>query len=56
MLNGEYGESDVYAGVPSVVNRNGVREIVELSLNEEERSKLHYSCELLRNLFNDIGL
>ncbi|HCA30358.1 MAG TPA: L-lactate dehydrogenase [Ruminococcaceae bacterium] len=56
MLNGEYGESNVYAGVPSVVNRNGVREIVELSLNEEERAKLHYSCELLRNLFNDIGL
>lgn len=33
MLNGEYGQHNVYAGVPSVVNRNGVREIVQLSLN-----------------------
>ncbi len=56
MLNGEYGQHNVYAGVPSVVNRNGVREIVQLSLNSEELSRLHDSCELLRGVFKGIEL
>ncbi len=56
MPNGEYGENGVYVGLPSIVNRNGIRGIVELSLNEQERDKLHYSCKLLRSLFSDIGI
>ena len=31
-LNGEYGQSDIYIGVPAVVNRSGIREVVELDL------------------------
>ena len=36
-LEGQYGEKDAYVGVPAVINREGVREIVELELNEEEK-------------------
>ena len=35
-LNGQYGQHDVYAGVPCVVNRNGVDRIVELNLSEDD--------------------
>ncbi|MDD3693323.1 MAG: L-lactate dehydrogenase [Oscillospiraceae bacterium] len=56
MPNGEYGEKGVYVGLPSIVNRNGIGGIIELSLNEEERDKLHHSCELLRSVFSDIGI
>ena len=31
-LKGEYGERGIYIGVPAVVNRNGVREILEMEL------------------------
>jgi len=54
MLKGEYGENEVYAGFPSIVNRNGVGGIIELSLNEPELDKLRYSCDLLRRLFSEI--
>ena len=30
-------EKGIYIGVPSVVNRNGIREILEIELNEEEQ-------------------
>ena len=56
MLEGQYSEKEVYAGVPSLVNRNGIGGIIELTLTDEELGKLHYSCELLRDLFKGIGI
>jgi L-lactate dehydrogenase len=34
-------------GVPAVINRSGVREVIELNLTEEERKKLHHSAHTL---------
>jgi malate dehydrogenase len=39
-LQGEYGIEDVFVGVPAVLGRGGVLEIVELKLSEQERSAL----------------
>lgn len=36
-LDGEYGHSNVTIGVPAVIGRDGVRKIIELDLNDEER-------------------
>src|SRR5690606_20279891 len=36
LLNGEYGLEDIFIGVPAVVNRSGVREVMDLNLSEEE--------------------
>ena len=47
-LDGEYGQSDIYIGVPAVVNRNGVREVVQLELIEEEQRKFSHSVEVLK--------
>ena len=47
-LRGEYGQRDVFAGVPCIVNRNGVDRVLELSLTEEERQKLADSCAILQ--------
>lgn len=47
-LNGEYGHKDVYIGVPSIVNRSGVRGIIELDLSEEEKKKFDHSVEVLK--------
>jgi L-lactate dehydrogenase len=48
LLEGKYGLDDLYIGVPAIVNRNGIREIVELDLTEEEMKKLHHSANVLK--------
>ncbi len=55
-LRGEYGEQDVYAGVPCIVNRNGVDRVLELNLSEEEREKFRESCGILRENYDGLRL
>ena len=47
-LNGEYGHNDVYISVPSVINANGVREIVELTLDKEDKDKFDSSVAVMK--------
>lgn len=47
-LDGEYGQHDVYIGVPAVVNRKGVRQIVQVSLSQEEQEKFNHSVSILK--------
>ena len=49
MLNGEYGEKNVYAGVPAVLCSRGVKELVEYHLLDEERKELNQSISLIRS-------
>src|SRR5699024_3819758 len=49
LLDGEYGFHDIYTGVPAIINRQGVKEIIELDLNKEEQDKLTSSIEVLRS-------
>lgn len=55
-LDGQYGQSDIYIGTPAVVNRNGIREAIELHLNEEELEKFTHSAETLRNVMKEAEL
>ena len=50
-LDGEYGEKDVFAGVPCVLGKDGVEEVLELNLSEEEKAKFHDCCESIRKNF-----
>lgn len=54
-LNGQYDEKNIYIGVPAVINRNGVREILELSLNSEEKRKFKHSSDILKEMLYEIG-
>jgi L-lactate dehydrogenase len=47
-LCGEYGESDLFAGVPAVIGAGGVEQVVELPLTDEEKNKFHECCEGIR--------
>lgn len=51
-LNGEYGQKEVAVGVPTVIGRNGIEEIVEISLDEREQEEFMYSCEVIRGYLN----
>ena len=49
LLEGEYGESDVFCGVPAVLNADGVKEVVEIHMTNDELDKLKKSVALIRN-------
>ena len=51
--NGEYGQNDVYIGVPAIVNKNGIRELLKLDLNEKEQEQLNKSCNLIKQMRED---
>lgn len=53
-LENQYGQSDIYIGVPTIINSNGVREIIKLELNEEEQKKLDESCKLIKDMRKDL--
>ncbi len=40
LLNGEYGIKDLYLGVPVKLGKNGIEEIIELKLNDAEKTLL----------------
>ncbi|MCI6377420.1 MAG: L-lactate dehydrogenase [Clostridiales bacterium] len=47
-LCGEYGESGLFVGVPCVIGKNGVEEVVELPLTDAEKAEFHACCEGVR--------
>jgi L-lactate dehydrogenase len=56
LLNDYHGISDVYLGLPCIVDRSGVREILHLNINEEEKTLLHRSGDKMRDLICHISL
>ena len=48
VLQGEYGVQGVAASVPSVIGRNGVEEIREGSMTEEEQAAFQASVDVIR--------
>ena len=51
-LNGEYGISDLYAGVPVILGKNGVEKIIELELSKEEEGNFKKSIKAVQELFD----
>ena len=53
-LEGEYGHSDIFIGVPAIINSNGVQEILNIPLSKEEQAKFDNSCEVLSQIIHEI--
>lgn len=51
-LQGEYGMSDIYLGVPVVLGKNGIERIIELQLNADEKALLDESAGAVRNVMS----
>lgn len=49
-LTGQYGVNDLYLGVPVKLGRNGIEEIIELKLNDDEMALLHESAKAVRSV------
>lgn len=48
LLEGEYGERDIFAGVPGILNRNGVSDILEIHMTANELAKFQTSAAVIR--------
>lgn len=48
LLEGEYGETGIFAGVPAVLNRSGVFDILEIHMTDSEEEKFHHSADIIR--------
>ena len=53
--NNEYGQQGMYIGVPAIINKDGVKDILKLNLNEDDQKLFDHSCEIMRqNIRNAI--
>ena len=50
-LNGEYNVSDIYAGVPVIIGKEGVEKIEEIELDDNEKKEFLNSIEAVRKLW-----
>lgn len=48
--SGEYGQDGLYIGVPAIINRRGIREIIKLQLNDVDQTKFDQSCATLKSI------
>ncbi len=51
-LNGEYGFTNIYAGVPVIIGSNGVEKIIELKLSNVEKENFRKSVQSVQDLYN----
>lgn len=52
LLNGEYGMSNIYLGVPVKLGRTGIEQIITLDLNEEEMQLLRASANAVKEVMD----
>lgn len=50
LCQGEYGIEDLFVGVPVKLGKDGVEEIIEIDLSDQERTDLHSSADAVREL------
>ena len=52
LLDGQYGQHNVYASVPTVLGADGVEQIIELNLTPEEQAQFDASCKTMQENFD----
>jgi len=51
-LEGEYGLENMFVGVPVKLGKNGIEQVIEVSLNEEETELLHNSAKSVQKIMD----
>ena len=55
-LEDYYGVDDICLSVPAIVNRRGVREIINLPLNKEEETRFRASAAIVKNVIGSLNI
>nr|WP_168388299.1 L-lactate dehydrogenase [Mycoplasma marinum] len=53
-LEGEYGEKDLYIGVPAIIGSEGIDNVLEIPLNKEEKAQFTKSAKMLRETMDSV--
>jgi len=56
LCNGEYGFDDIFIGLPAKLGKNGLEQIIEIKLNEEESEALKKSADAVKKLCQGISI
>jgi len=51
-INGQYGQDDMYVGVPVIIGEGGVERVVEIELDAEEQKMFDHSVDAVRGLID----
>lgn len=49
LLEGEYSQTGLHAGVPCIIGKNGIEQIVEIPLTPEEQEAFFNSCSIIKH-------
>ncbi len=55
-LTGQYGLNDIYLSVPTILGKDGAKEIVEIKLTNEEQKALEASAKVIRSFYDALEL
>ena len=55
-LKGEYGLNNIFLSVPTIINKNGAKEIVEIKLAEDENKLLQASAEVVQGVYKELQI
>ncbi len=47
-------QNEIYIGQPSVINKNGIERVIDLSLNDEEKGKFNNSVNIIKNAIREL--
>lgn len=50
------GVSDLYIGLPAVINRHGIKEIITFPMNQNDRERFVHSAAILQREISSLGL
>jgi malate dehydrogenase len=53
-LDGEYGQSDICIGVPCIIGKNGIEQILDINLNDSEKALFAKSADAVRAMNGDL--
>ena len=53
-LDGEYGEKDLYIGVPIILSTSGVKKVIEIKLTDPEKTALETSAQSIRESMKNL--
>lgn len=51
-LRGEYGVSDIYIGVPAIINSNGIKNVLEIPLTDTEKERMDESSRIIKEIID----
>ena len=55
LLDGEYGVDGLFIGVPVILGKNGIEQILEIDLTNEEQAQLKHSADAVQGLVDDMA-